>query len=317
MSGRVLVTGASGFIGNTAVRMLARAGWSVRAALRAGARLDADVEKVIVGELSPDTDWSEALRSVDAVLHLAARVHVMNDHAADPLAEFRRANVAGTRRLAAQAAAAGVGRFVYMSSIKVNGERTFEGRPFRASDAPAPIDPYGVSKLEAERELAAIGAATTMQICSIRPVLVYGPGVKGNFASLMRVVAKGLPLPLGSIENRRSLVSVTNLVDLAMSCLSDPRAAGQTFLVSDGVDLSTSDLLRRIGEALDRRARLINVPPALLRGVASVLGRSAVASRLCDSLQVDISPTCERLNWAPPQSVTDGLRAAVTVAAAR
>jgi nucleoside-diphosphate-sugar epimerase len=317
MSGRVLITGASGFIGRTAVRMLAGAGWTVRAALRAGATLDADVEKVIVGDLSHDTDWSEALKSVDAVLHLAARVHVMKDKAKDPLAEYRRVNVAGTACLARQAATAGVRRFVFMSSIKVNGERTFEGKPFRASDSPAPIDHYGVSKLEAERELAAIGAASTMQICSIRPVLVYGPGVKGNFASLMRVLAKGVPLPLGGINNRRSLVSVTNLIDLARTCLSDPRAAGQTFLVSDGVDLSTTDLLLRLGEALDRRARLVVAPLPLLRGAASLLGKDEIVSRLCDSLQVDISATCKRLDWSPPQDLPDGLRAAARAAAGR
>jgi nucleoside-diphosphate-sugar epimerase len=310
MSGRVLITGASGFIGRTAVQELTRAGWTVRAALRTGATLNADVEKVNVGDLSPDSDWSAALKSVDAVLHLAARVHVMKDRARYPLAEFRRVNVAGTARLAWQAASAGVRRFVFMSSIKVNGERTFEGRPFRASDAPAPVDPYGVSKFEAERELAAISSATTMQFCCIRPVLVYGPGVKGNFASLMRVLAAGIPLPLGGIDNRRSLVSVANLLDLTKICLSDPRAAGQTFLVSDGVDLSTPDLLLKLGEALNRRVRLADVPLPLLRGVASVVGRNDMASRLCDSLQVDISATCERLSWMPPQDVTSALRAA-------
>lgn len=315
MSRRVLVTGASGFIGQSAVRMLAQAGWTVRAALRADATLGSDVEKVTISDISQDTDWSEALKTVDAVLHLAARVHVMKERVMDPLTEFRRVNTAGTANLGRQAAAAGVRRFVFMSSIKVNGERTIEGRPFRASDTPAPVDFYGVSKLEAERELAAISATSTMQICCIRPVLVYGPGVKGNFASLTRVLSKGIPLPLGGISNRRSLVSVTNLVDLAMTCLSDARAAGQTFLVSDGLDLSTRELVLQLSEALDRRARLINVSPVLLRRVASLLGKEDVASRLCDTLQVDIGPTCERLSWKPPQTVRDGLRAAAALGA--
>lgn len=238
----------------------------------------------------------------------AARVHVMNDDAADPLREFRRINVNGTLRLATQAAEAGAGRFVFISSIKVNGESTVPGRPFTAQQAPAPIDPYGVSKWEAEQQLRKLSAETGMELVIIRPVLVYGPGVKANFLNMMKWLYKGVPLPLGAIHNKRSLVSLDNLVDLIVTCIDHPRAANETFLVSDGEDLSTTELLQRMSKALGKRPRLLPVPAWMLETAAKVVGKQSIAQRLCGSLQVDISHTRERLGWTPPVSVDAALR---------
>lgn len=247
------------------------------------------------------------MRNVEQIVHLAARVHVMNDKSSDPFTEFRRVNVEGTVNLARQAADAGVRRFVFLSSIKVNGEFTQEGRPFTADDAPAPQDPYGVSKHEAERLLQQIAVETDMEVVIIRPPLVYGPGVKANFASMMRWLARGVPLPLAAVtENRRSLVALDNLVDLIVTCLSHPAAANQTFLVSDGEDLSTADLLRRMGAALDHPARLFYTPPALLKLGIQVV-KPGIYQRLCGSLQLDIAKTRQMLSWNPPVSVDEGL----------
>lgn len=264
-----------------------------------------------MGSLSSVTDWTVALRSVDQVVHLAARVHVMNDKSSDPLAEFRQVNVEGTANLARQAAAAGVRRFVYLSSIKVNGEFTQEGRPFTADDAPAPEDPYGVSKHEAEQALRQIAADTGMEVVIIRPPLVYGPGVKANFESMMRWLARGVPLPLAAVtQNRRSLVALDNLVDLIMVCLSHPAAANHTFLVSDGEDLSTAELLKRMGAAMGKPARLFYLPPVLLKLGAQVVKKPGIYQRLCGSLQLDITKTRRLLGWSPPVSVDEGLRRA-------
>jgi nucleoside-diphosphate-sugar epimerase len=262
---------------------------------------------VHVGELGPDTDWTPALDGVDVVVHTAARVHVMHETSADPLAEFRRANVDGTMALARQAAAAGVRRLVFLSSIKVNGEGTIPGRPYRADDVPAPMDPYGVSKHEAEQALLALGRLGPMSVTIIRPVLVYGPGVKGNFLSMLRWVKRGVPLPFGAINNRRSLVALDNLVDLIVTCLEHPAAANQVFLVSDGEDVSTSTLLRKLGRALERPARLIPVPPAIFAAAASAAGKGAVARRLLGSLQVDAEPTRKLLSWRPPVSLDQAM----------
>lgn len=264
-----------------------------------------------MGSLSSVTDWTVTLRSVDQVVHLAARVHVMNDKSSDPLAEFRQVNVEGTANLARQAAAAGVRRFVYLSSIKVNGEFTQEGRPFTADDAPAPEDSYGVSKHEAEQSLRQIAADTGMEVVIIRPPLVYGPGVKANFESMMRWLARGVPLPLAAVtQNRRSLVALENLVDLIVTCLSHSAAANQTFLVSDGEDLSTAGLLRRMGVALGHPARLVYVPTSMLKLASQVANRPGIHQRLCGSLQLDITKTRRLLGWTPSVSIDEGLRRA-------
>jgi nucleoside-diphosphate-sugar epimerase len=248
-----------------------------------------------------------ALQDVQAMVHCAARVHVMDDRSDDPLAAFRAANVEGTLSLAKLAAAAGVRRFIFISSIKVNGEGTLIGQPYTSEDEPAPQDPYGISKLEAEQALQALSTQTGMEVVIIRPVLVYGPGVKANFRSMMSWLTKGVPLPLGAIPNKRSLVALDNLVDLIITCIDHPAAANQTFLVSDGEDLSTSELLRRMGTALDTPARLIPVPASMLQMGARLIGKSGVAQRLCGSLQVDITKTRALLGWSPVVSVDQAL----------
>ena len=310
---RVLVTGATGFVGGAVVRELApRAGLVVRAAVRRPvAELRPNVEQARVADLDGATSWADAVRDVDVVVHAAARVHVMSETAVDPLAEFRRVNVAGTLNLARQAVRAGVRRFVFVSSIKVNGEETMPGRPYTGDDEPAPVDAYGLSKREAEDGLHVLARETGLELVVIRPVLVYGPGVKGNFRTLVDWLRRGVPLPLGSIRNARSLVALANLVDLIRVAMEHPAAAGETFLVSDGEDVSTPALLRRTAAALGTRARLIPVPPALLETAARLLGRADVARRLCGSLQVDITKTRQRLRWSPPVSLDTGLAQAV------
>lgn len=308
---KVLVTGAGGFVGSALLPQLIEEGrYSVHAAVRecrAGFSPAVTIHRGM--DLAVATDWSACLKGIECVVHLAARVHVMHDSAADPLTEFRKVNVEGTLALARQAAAAGVRRFIYLSSIKVNGESTEPGKPFVEDDQPAPRDPYGISKLEAEQGLISLGRETGMAVVIIRPPLVYGPGVKGNFLTMLRWLARGYPLPLGSIANQRSLVSVHNLVDLIVSCISHPDAANQTFLVSDGDDLSTTDLLRRLGGALGNPARLLPVPAWLLIGVGSALGKREMMRRLCGSLQVDIAKSARLLGWSPPFGVDEGLKA--------
>jgi nucleoside-diphosphate-sugar epimerase len=307
----VAVTGANGFVGSALMSALPQYDCEPRGLLR----YPPTEELVAVGDIGPDTEWGEALSGIDTVIHCAARVHVMKDDAADPLAEFRRVNTEGTRKLAQDAVQRGVKRLVFISSIKVNGESTLypSGSPaaFTASDTPHPEDPYAVSKWEAESLLRKIAADTGLEIVIVRPPLVYGPGVGGNFRALVDLVRRGIPLPLGLVDNRRSLVALPNLVDLLAVCATHADAAGETFLVSDGDDLSTPELVRGIARALGREARLLPVPPALLRVAGRLTGQSERIERLIGSLQVDIGHTCRRLQWRPRTSVDAGLREAV------
>jgi len=304
-----MVSGATGFVGSAVLyKLLAMGNVRVIAGSR---RSESAWPMAVTPLLLPDlgnTSQLIPLAGVDAVIHSAARVHIMKDELADPLAEYRRVNVEGTLNLARQAAAAGAKRFIFISSIKVNGEATLNGRAFSPSDVPAPEDPYGLSKLEAEQGLMQLAAETGMEAVIIRPPLVYGAGGKGNFASMVKLIEKGIPLPLGAIHNKRSMVGLDNLVDLIIRCIDRPSAANQVFLAGDGEDLSTTQLLRGVGEAMSKPARLIPVPAGMLQFGATLLGKKAMAQRLLGSLQVDISKTCELLDWKPPYTVEEGLR---------
>ncbi|WP_432219747.1 UDP-glucose 4-epimerase family protein [Pseudomonas kribbensis] len=295
----IFVSGASGFVGQRLVmRLLLDKKYTPIAATRRATQLQGLCPTVSFDMDNPS--HRPDLNGVDAVVHSAARVHVMNELAEDALAEYRKVNVEGTLRLAKQAAEAGVRRFIFISSIKVNGESTRPGKPFSADDTPAPQDPYGVSKYEAEQALKQLALETSMELVIIRPPLVYGPGVKANFLNMLRWLDRGVPLPLGGIRNQRSLVALGNLVDFIVTCINHPAAANQTFLVSDGRDLSTPQLLNSLANALDKRSRLIALPEWLILSMATLLGKQAIASRVCGSLQVDISKNYELLGWTPP-----------------
>lgn len=306
---KILVTGGTGFVGHALLERLA---------CRPDVRLLAWIRRVDallpVGAIPVCTSHGRMFAAggqaddLDTVIHCAARVHVMADRTQDPLAEFRKTNVDLTLGLARSAVEAGARRFIFLSSVKVNGEATFPGRPFTAGDRPAPVGPYALSKHEAEVGLRLIGDETGLEVVIIRTPLVYGPGVKANFRSLMRCLSLGLPLPLGGLENKRSLVALDNLVDLIEACIDHPAAANRTFMVSDGEDLSTSALLQRLAAALGRPARLLSVPEAALAWVARIVGRRGIHSRLCESLQVDIGDTCEQLGWSPSVRVDEALR---------
>ncbi len=308
------MTGATGFVGKALVNKLAIEG-SPTGVVAAVRRLEMSwpeaVRIVQVGNLLPTMDWGTTLQNVEAVVHCAARVHVMQDYETDPFKGYREVNVASTLNLARQSAHAGARRFVFISSIKVNGEATRPAHPFKADDAPAPLDPYGVSKQEAEQGLREIEDQTGMEVVIVRPPLVYGPGVKANFASMLRWIKRGVPLPLGAIHNARSLVALDNLVDLLITCLKHPAAAGQTFLVSDGEDVSTTELLRRTAQAMGTKAVLLPVPTTLLEFGAALLGKREAAQRLCGSLQADITKTRDLLGWNPPLTLEKGLIKAV------
>jgi nucleoside-diphosphate-sugar epimerase len=309
---KVLVTGATGFVGRGLLeKMSTQVNLELVAAVRRQASgFPRNVTCRRVSGIEANASWLTALDEMEVVIHSAARVHVMHDRSSNPLAEFRKVNVDGTLNLARQAAEMGVRRFIFISSIKVNGEGDELGKPYFADDEPAPLDPYGISKREAEYGLRTLASETGMEVVIIRPVLVYGPGVKANFSSMMNWLNKGIPLPLGAIHNKRSLVALDNLVDLIMTCIDHPAAVNQTFLVSDGEDLSTTELLQRMGTALGKPARLLPVPPSLLRAGATLLGKREVAQRLCGSLQVDISKTRELLGWQPPVSIDEAMRRA-------
>jgi nucleoside-diphosphate-sugar epimerase len=306
---KVAITGANGFVGRALCAQAVARGTAVRGMSRSPCELLSEIDNFVVPVIDGNTDWQHGLTDCDAVIHLAARVHVMQEAAINPLSEFRRVNVQGTLNLARQAATAGVQRFVFVSSIGVNGAETFQ-QPFTTQDVAAPHSPYAVSKYEAELGLQALAAETGMEVVIIRPPLVYGPGAPGNFGSLMRWLKRGVPLPLGAIHNQRSLVALDNLVDLIVTCLTHPAAANQTFLVSDGEDVSTSELLRRMGQALGHPARLIPVPSGWLKLAATMVGKQDVAQRLCGSLQVDIEKTRRLLGWTPPFTLDQGLKKA-------
>lgn len=307
---KVLVTGAAGFVGQGLLRTLRnRKSITVTPSVRRQRDLPDPFggEDLIALDVDPDTDWGSALVGKDVVIHLAARVHRMNDTASDPLAAFRRVNTLGTLALARQASSAGVRRFVFLSTVKVHGE---EGG-FRETDPPNPRDPYAISKHEAEVGLREVSARTEMEVVIIRPPLVYGPGVKANFRTLMKWVDRGIPLPLGSIRNRRSFVALDNLLDFVTVCAEHPAAAGETFLVRDPEDLSTPELVRRMARILGRRPRLFPVPVPLLVGGATLLGKREAAQRLVGSLYVDSAKANRVLDWKPPVDVDRGLRRAL------
>ena len=308
----ILVTGATGFVGSALLPVLLSQFHEVTAVgRRAQDKSHAGLSSFGFGNIDGATKWSTELRGTDAVIHLAARVHVMRDTVGDPLAEFRRVNTEGTLNLARQAAAAGVKRFVFISSVKVNGESTEPEHAFTEADVSSPQDAYGQSKHEAEVGLREIARTTGMQVVIIRPTLVYGKGAKGNFKSLMKLVASGLPFPLAFVHNFRSFVGIDNLVDFITICLKHPAAADETFLVSDGEDLSTPDLIRRMARAMNRPARLLPVPVWALKAGALLLGKGDAVQRLCGNLQVDISKSRTLLGWNPPISADEGLRRAV------
>lgn len=308
-SRQALVTGANGFVGRSLCAEMLRRGWQVRGAVRSPDQLPDGAEVVAVGKIDGDTDWTDALRGVDVVVHLAARVHVMKENAADPLAEFLRVNLHGTENLARQAASAGVKRLVYVSSIGVNGKLTNESSPFTETDIPHPHNAYSDSKWQAEQALQRISQQTGLQVVIVRPPLVYGPAAKGNFPRLLAAIDKGIPLPLKGANNLRSLVYAGNLVDALIACASHPAAAGQTYLVRDGEDVTTATLVEKIAGALGRNNRTFYFPPVLLRAAAALLGRAEQVDSLFGSLRVNDDKLREELAWTPPYSMEQGLRA--------
>ncbi|MBW2608566.1 MAG: SDR family oxidoreductase [Deltaproteobacteria bacterium] len=305
----VLITGAGGFIGSALCAKILAEGWQACGTLRSESdvsRLPDGVEAVSIASIDSDTKWDDALAGIDTVVHLAARVHVMDDSSSDPLTEYRKINVEGTKCLAIASANTGVKRFVYISSIKVNGEG--KAAAYTEDDEVAPQDPYGVSKWEAEQELHKISAKTGIETVILRPPLVYGPGVKANFLRLVNLVKFRIPLPLGCIKNRRSLIYIANLVDAIITCMTNPNAAGKTYLVSDGEDVSTPELIRRIGAAFRRRALLLPVPVRIMRLAGRITGKYDEVERLVGSLTVDISKIRKELEWKPPYTMEHGLR---------
>ena len=303
----VLVSGANGFVGRALCQSLASRSRDVRSAVRrAGSEIIGGQSPFVVGEIDAKTAWSPALSEVDVVVHLASRVHLMQETSSDSLSVYRMVNTEGSLNLARQAAVAGVRRFVFVSTVKVNGEGG--GGIYSETDAPCPVDPYAISKWEAEQGLCDVAAATGMEVVIVRPPLVYGPGVKANFLRMMQWLNKGMPLPFGTIHNKRSLVALDNLIDLLITCIDHPAAVNQTFLVSDGEDLSTPELFVRMAAALGKPACFMPFPEQILKAGAVLLGKRALSQRLFGSLQVDISKAKNLLGWSPPVSVNEGLQ---------
>lgn len=304
---KILVTGANGFVGTHLCEHLLRDGHHVVAAVRSPHTAPDQTEELAYGDLLGPVDWTSALEGVHTVVHLAARVHVMKDESSDPASEFRKTNVEGTMKLATAAAAAGVQRFVHMSSIKVNGERTLAS-PFTASSPAVPVDPYGVSKWKAELALTELAGSTGMTVISVRTPLVYGPGVRGNMARLVRMALAGFPAPLGGIRNKRTMISVWNLADLLASCATAEQLTSGLVLAGDAYSPSTLELYRELASALGKKPRTLNLPVALLSALGRISGKSDEVSRLSDSLEVTTSSTIDGFDWTAPHSFHDGVR---------
>ncbi|MGB5745475.1 MAG: SDR family oxidoreductase [Desulfobacterales bacterium] len=308
----VLVTGANGFIGRTLCRRMLAEGWHVRGAIRSlsqKAALPPGIDTVEIGSIGPSTEWDIALEGIDTVVHLAARAHVMGENSVDPNFDYRKINVDGTKHLAQIAQSKRVRRFVFVSSIKVNGEGSAD--PYTEADQPAPLDPYSISKFEAENELQSMADKTDLEVVILRPPLVYGPEVKANFLRLIKLINRGIPLPLAGVKNHRSMIFIENLVDALFICATHPRAVGNIFLVSDGIDISTPELIQKISSALGKPSRVFALPPGFLRLLGRATGKSGVVSRLCDSLIVDSTKIRTELDWKPPFSMQEGLRETV------
>ncbi len=307
LDGRLtLVTGATGFVGRAVVAALDRDAIPVREAVRSGAG-GSSSRRCVVGEIGPETDWAAALAGVDTVIHLAARVHVLREHARDPQRAFHCTNVEGTERLARAAAAAGVRRLVYASSVKVNGESTVPGSTYDEGSPVRPEDPYGASKAVAEERLRAVSADTRLEFAILRPPLMYGPGVKGNVLRLLGWVSRGLPLPFAGVKNRRSLLGVDNFASALIAVAGHPAARNATFMVRDGEDVSTPELVRLLARSLGREPRLFKVPARLLRWAGALSGRSAEIERLTGSLRIDDALLRRTLDWQPPRTLDEGL----------
>ncbi len=305
---RILITGATGFVGSRLLLKLKDKGHFCRAAVRrASSSVDVQTDSVIVGEIDAQTDWSQAVKDIDVVVHLAARVHIMNDQVENPLLEFRKINLEGTRSLAEAAIKAGAKRFVYISSIKVNGEATY-ALPFTSQDSPSPSDPYAIAKWEAERALQELSQESGLEVVIIRPTLVYGPGVKANFLNLVKLVRKRIPLPLAGIKNKRNLVALDNLVDLIVTCCEHPDAGGHVFLAADDEAVSTAELVTNIAKSFGQRSPVFFFPPMLMAWACRLLGKQAIWNRLAGSLQVDNSEAKKIMGWQPVTSMDEELK---------
>ena len=307
----LLVTGANGFVGHALCKAAITRGINISKVTRRHCELLTNAKSFVVGDISGATDWSMALKDCDVLIHLAARVHVMLDSVDDPLTEFRKVNTVGTEHLARSAAAKGVKRFVYVSSVKVNGEETIGNQSYSEKSLPNPQDPYSISKWEAEQALQRVAEETGLEVVIVRTPLVYGAGVKGNFAQMISVLKRGLPLPFASVRNKRSLIYVGNLVDALLLCATHQAAFGQTYLVSDGEDLSTSDLLHKLTVMIGKTSRLFPFPITLLKLAGYLTGNSKQLERLLGSLQVDSSKIRRELGWVPPYTVEEGLQSTV------